>query len=157
MSVRNLMNAQPKSVHTDASVAEVARIMEQNRCGAVPIVNHENRPVGIVTDRDICLGLGRRGRPAAEVGVTELMSKHVYACGPDDSVSDALATMQAKRIRRLPVVDARGHLIGMLSMDDMILKAGSEAVELGYRQTIDTLKAIYRRAASPTVELIARA
>ena len=148
MEVQDIMNSIVHYARSDSSAAEVAEIMEKGRCGAVPIVNAENKLIGMVTDRDICLGLARKPRPAAQVAITELMSKSVYACSRTDRISTALRTMQIKKVRRLPVLDQRGSLVGILSIDDVVLHAeGSTArkvPELGYGQTIDTLKAIYR-------------
>jgi CBS domain-containing protein len=149
MNVRALMNPNVKRAGTDVSLADVARIMEKNDCGAIPIVNAEDRVVGMITDRDICLTMGRRPLPASEISVAEVMSSTVYACGPDEEIPAALHTMQNKKVRRLPVIDSDRKLVGILSMDDVVLHAeGRKAKKspgLGYGTTIETLKAIYRR------------
>ncbi len=162
MNVQALMNPNVKSAGTGASVADVIVIMQVNDCGAIPIVDEENKVVGIITDRDICLSLGPRRLPAAGIAVTDMMSKKVYACGPDEEVSAALETMKNKKVRRLPVIDDEGRLVGILSMDDVVLHAearGAEKVaeksELGYGQTVDTLKGIYKRPGDGK-DLIAR-
>ena len=161
MNVQALMNSNVKYAGTDASVADVITVMEKNACGAVPIVNAQNKVVGMITDRDICLALGRRSLPAAEIPVAEVMSRRVYACGPDEEVLAALQTMENKKVRRLPVIDGNGQLVGILSMDDIVLHAesGAEKVEQtlepSYGQTVDTLKAIYKRPGAKK-ELIAR-
>jgi CBS domain-containing protein len=161
MNVQALMNSNVKYAGTDASVADVITVMEKNDCGAVPIVNAQNKVVGMITDRDICLALGRRPLPAAAVPVAEVMSRNVYACGPDEDVLEALQTMENKKVRRLPVIDGNGQLVGILSMDDIVLHAesGAERVEQtlepSYGQTVETLKAIYKRPGAKK-ELIAR-
>jgi Mg/Co/Ni transporter MgtE len=71
------------------------------------------------------------------------MSKKVYACSPEEDVSAALQTMRQRKIRRLPVLDANGRLVGILSMDDVVLCA-----EDHFGETVKTLKAIYRRSVS---------
>lgn len=162
MNVQALMNRNVKCAGTDASVADVILIMEKNDCGTVPIVNAQNKVVGMITDRDICLALGPRPLPAAGIPVTEVMSGSVYACGPDEEVPAALQTMRNKKVRRLPVIDDKGRLVGILSMDDVVLHAEARKAEkaekkseLGYGQTVETLKAIYERPGSRK-ELIAR-
>jgi CBS domain-containing protein len=152
MNVQALMVSDVKSVGTEASVADVVVIMEANDCGAVPIVDAEKRVVGMITDRDICLALGPRRLPAARIAVTDVMSRTVYACSPDENVQDALETMKNKRVRRLPVLDGDARLVGILSIDDVVLHAASrkaekveEEAELGYGRTVDTLKAICER------------
>jgi CBS domain-containing protein len=157
MNVRALMNSNVKYAGTDASVADVITIMEKNDCGAVPIVDGQMKVVGIVTDRDICLALGRRPLLVATIRVTEVMSRKVYACGPDEEVPEALQTMKNKKVRRLPVIDNEGQLVGILSMDDVVLHAEAvkiEQTELGYGEAVDTLKAIYKRPGAEK-ELIA--
>jgi CBS domain-containing protein len=149
MNVQAVMNRNVKYAPTDASVADVARIMEKNECGAVPVVNALDKVVGMITDRDICLALGRRALPASDIPATEVMSKKVYACGPQEEIPAALQTMRNKKVRRLPVIDGDGKLVGILSMDDIVLNGE------GYGQTIRTLKAIYRRPGDKK-ELIAR-
>ena len=162
MNVQALMNSNVKYAGTDASVADVITVMEKNDCGAVPIINAQNKVVGMITDRDICLALGRRPLPAAEIPVAEVMSRRVYACGPDEEVLAALQTMENKKVRRLPVIDGNGQLVGILSMDDIVLHAESgraekveQTPEPSYGQTVDTLKAIYKRPGAKK-ELIAR-
>ena len=161
MNVRALMKSNVKSAGADASVAEVVAIMEANDCGAVPVVDRENRVVGMITDRDICLALGPRRLPAAGIAVTDVMSRKVYACGPGEDILEALETMKNKKVRRLPVIDGEGRLVGILSMDDIVLHAESgkaeeveEKAELGYGRTVDTLKGIYERPGAEK-ELIA--
>jgi len=146
MTVRALMNPNVKYSGTDASAADVAGIMEKDLCGAVMVVNIEMRPLGIVTDRDICIGLARRGRTASDVGVTELMSKRIYACSPDEPLEAALRTMREKRIRRLPVVNRLGQLVGIITMEDIVRESGSGRIGMGYRETIDSLKEICAQA-----------
>jgi CBS domain-containing protein len=153
MKVQAVMNPNVRCAGTDASLSDVVAIMEKNDCGAVPIVNAQNKVVGMITDRDICLALGPRPLPAAGISVTEVMSRRVYACGPDEEIPAALQTMRNKKVRRLPVIDNRGRLVGILSMDDIVMRVESKngekerKTELGYLQAVETLKAIYRRSA----------
>jgi CBS domain-containing protein len=161
MNVRALMNPDVKYAGTDASVADVIAIMEKNDCGVVPIVNAQNKVVGMITDRDICLALGPRPLPAAGIPVTEVMSRRVFACGSDEEIPAALRTMKNKKVRRLPVIDD-GRLVGILSMDDVVMHAEARKAEkvekksdLDYCQAVDTLKAIYERPGARK-ELIAR-
>jgi CBS domain-containing protein len=150
MNVQTLMNPRVKFAGTDASVADVVLIMEKHDCGAVPILNAASKLVGIVTDRDICVALGFRPLPAAGIPITDVMSKKVYACAPEEDVSAALQTMRSRKVRRLPVIDANGRLVGILSMDDIVLHA-----EDNFGETVKTLKAIYKRPV-PRKELAER-
>ena len=160
MNVQAVMNRNVQCAGTGATAADVAWIMERTDCGSVPIVDRENKLIGMVTDRDICLAMARRPVPASAVAITEIMSKEVYACSADEEVSAALQTMQNKRVRRLPVIDAEKRPIGILSMDDVVLHAEArkapQKANVAYRDAIETLQGIYRRPGSKK-ELIARA
>ena len=107
----------------------------------------------MITDRDICSLWGRAGFPQPD-HITDVMSKNVYACGPGEDILEALETMGNKKVRRLPVIDGEGQLVGILSMDDIVLHAENgkaekvdEKAELGYGRTVDTLKGIYEHPA----------
>jgi CBS domain-containing protein len=95
--------------------------MWKGNCGFLPVVGSEDRVVGVVTDRDICIALGTRGRPSGEVTVAEVMSTKVHSCAPEDEVRIALDMMRDGRVRRLPT--KQGTLVGVISMDDVLLRA----------------------------------
>ncbi len=149
MNVQAVMNQKVKFTGLKATLTEAARIMANNDCGALPIVDDEKKVLGMVTDRDICLAMANANRLPSEIPVEQVMSKKVYACGPDEAIPAALQTMRNKKVRRLPVIDSDGKLVGILSMDDIVLHGE------GSGQTIKTLKAIYRRPGDKK-ELIAR-
>jgi CBS domain-containing protein len=154
MKVEALMNPNVRYADNFASVADVIVIMEKFDCGVVPILNQQDKVIGMITDRDICLALGPRPIPAAGIAITDVMSKRVYACGPDEEISAALETMKKKKVRRLPVIDGLGKLVGILSMDDIVLRAepekAEEKLDLGYGRAVKTLKAIYKRHGAKT-------
>ena len=104
----------------ETSLSAAARLMEENDCGALPVMKN-GRLVGIVTDRDMCLAITRPS--AADTPVREVMTSRVATCKADDDVRVALATMAARQVRRLPVLDERGGVAGILSMDDVVLRA----------------------------------
>lgn len=100
----------------------------------------------MITDRDICFGATTKNRPPSEVSVGEVVTGEVFACAPEDDIREALKTMSRERIRRLPVVGEGGTLEGILSMNDVVLKAGEQgdgkAPELSYGEVVQTYKAI---------------
>ena len=102
--------------------------------------------IGIVTDRDICIALGTRGQPAGGVTVAEVMSANVYSCAPDDDIHVALRAMRDGRVRRLPVISKKGDLVGVISMDDVLLRAQvpsfGKAPELSTEEVVKTFQAI---------------
>jgi CBS domain-containing protein len=99
--------------------------MWEGDCGALPVVSDEGRVIGMITDRDICIAVATRGRPADHIAVREVAQGHAHTCLSDDDASAALHTMKAHRIRRLPVVDTDGHVRGILSLNDIVTHAGA--------------------------------
>jgi CBS domain-containing protein len=88
-------------------------------------VNDEGRVTGMITDRDICIAVATRGRPADRIAVREVAQGHAHTCQPDDDAAAALQTMKTHKVRRLPVVDADGHVRGMLSLNDVVTHPGA--------------------------------
>jgi len=105
--------------------------------------------VGVVTDRDICIALGTRNRVAGDITVREVMSDRLFACSPDDDVHVALRTMQEGGVRRLPVIVENGTLVGVISMDDLLLRAEPAGIgrqpELSTEEVVRTYRAIDQR------------
>jgi len=150
MNVQAVMTRNVKFVGSNATLADAARVMAQNNVGIVPVVDGEKKVLGMVTDRDICLAMATATRLPNQILVEKMMSRRVFSCGPDEDLDSALETMQARKVRRLPVLDSEGRLQGILSMDDVVVHAetrtGAKTPELGYGRTVETLKAIYSRA-----------
>ncbi len=146
MKVKDVMRWTVYSCGPGTNLAEAAKVMWDRDCGALPVVNGEGKVIGMITDRDICISLATKNRLASEVAVWESISGEVYTCSPDDDIQDALKTMEVKRVRRLPVINANGELQGVLSMNDIVLKAegakGWKTSGLSYDDVIRTLKAV---------------
>jgi CBS domain-containing protein len=118
--VREVMTARPRSVTPQTLVSEVAKLMEADDVGVIPVVEEE-RLVGIVTDRDIVVRAiakekDPRGMPASEVSSRELIT-----VDPEDDLSDALQIMMEHQLRRLAVVEQDDRLVGVLSQADVAL------------------------------------
>jgi CBS domain-containing protein len=123
MTVHDVMTRDVVSCQTCADIGTAARLMLEGRFGALPVVDRHGKVAGIITDRDIALAAATRERNASHIGVHEAMSPHVHACSPQDEIGAALKRMEEARVRRLPVLDASGHLAGILSIDDIVLRA----------------------------------
>jgi CBS domain-containing protein len=124
MLVSDIMKRPPATCSTNASVADVARIMHDNKCGFVPIIDPRGAVVGVVTDRDVCLLVGDKHRAMTHISVEAAMSRPVFSCYADEKVQVALGTMARRHVRRLPVLNKNGHLEGVLSIDDVIQAPG---------------------------------
>jgi CBS-domain-containing membrane protein len=130
MLVNNLMTANPRTCQPNDNLDVAARIMWEADCGAVPVVDDNSRVIGLVTDRDICMAAYTQGMPLWAIAVTVAMAKNVITCRASDNVDAAESIMREARVRRLPVVDHEGKLVGMLSLNDL----AREAVHDGVRQ-----------------------
>lgn len=82
-------------------------------------VDAEEYVVGMVTDRDVCMAAYTQGQALAATLVNTAMAKAFYTCAPGDSVADTEVIMKGRQVRRLPVVDDAGHLVGLLSLNDI--------------------------------------
>jgi len=125
MKVRDLMTSDVKSCRPETSLAEAAKLMWEQDCGVLPVVNAERKVAGMVTDRDICIALATRGRTADRIAARDVTAGKAYVCLPDDDVVTALETMKAHKVRRVPVVDAEGQLEGILSLNDVVTHVGA--------------------------------
>jgi CBS domain-containing protein len=146
MKVKEIMTRDAKVCDLNASVAEAAKMMWDNDCGVLPVLKDGKEIVGLITDRDICMGVAIRDRNPSGISVEEVMTGAIYSVTPDDDVHQALETMEQYKVRRLPVVDAEGLLKGVLSMNDLTLyaeeQAGRKAPELTFTDVMKTYKAV---------------
>jgi CBS domain-containing protein len=112
-SVGSLMTHTPEC-KPDDSLARAAQLMREQRCGALPVVLES--VVAMLTDRDICMAAYTHGKPLSDLHVDSAMSKELVGCAPDDSVGAVLAIMADRRVRRLPVIDQHGTLLGIITL-----------------------------------------
>lgn len=123
VKVEQIMNPDVKSCHAHDPLNRAAQIMWEQPCGAVPVVDEESRPIGFLTDRDICMAAYTQGKPLQALLVETAMTKKVVACQAEDELTAAAELMQQHRTRRLPVVNRDGVLVGILSLDDLACEA----------------------------------
>lgn len=106
------------------SIEAAADLMRRHHVGDLVVVderpNGRRMPVGIVTDRDIAVGIVAKGMNPEGIAVAELMAPEIVVGQESDSVLDTVARMRAHGIRRLPIVDAEGILVGIVSADDLL-------------------------------------
>lgn len=113
------MTHDPETCTVEDDLATAANVMWELDCGCVPVIAEGRRLVGMVTDRDACMAALLSGRPLHELRVVEVMSKELVTCRPGDDLSVAQALMRTKRVRRLPVTDREGRIVGILSLNDL--------------------------------------
>jgi CBS domain-containing protein len=132
MKIRELMTRDPCCCLPADSAHRAGVLMRRFDVGALPVVDDEchRRLLGIVTDRDLCLFVIATNRLPGEVTVEECMVRNPVCCAPDDDVARALDLMRQNHVHRLPVVNAHGFLIGLLSMTDIVRHHAVGEVEL---------------------------
>ena len=119
MRIEDVMTRRVVACRTDTDLAHVARLMWENDCGAVPVVDAEDHVIGIVTDRDVCMSAHFQGKALRELKAAACMASPVATCRPGDSCTDVVSVMSERRVRRVPVTDEGGRLLGLVSMGDL--------------------------------------
>jgi CBS domain-containing protein len=117
-SIQDVMTSQPTTVEPGTSIVEAARIMRREDTGIVPVVEGE-KLVGTLTDRDIVVRLVAEGRDAQSSTVKEVASTELVTIDPQQELDEALRLMASHQVRRLPVVEEDGRLVGIVSQADV--------------------------------------
>ena len=141
-TVTSVMTANPASATPETPLRDVARLMIENDCGQIPVVDTKGMPVGVVTDRDIAVRIVAEGRDTMNATASDAMSAPVQSIREDSTLKDAAELMEASKIRRVPVVDKQGKLTGIVSLADIALagkdgqtaKVVKEVSEPGHKQ-----------------------
>jgi CBS domain-containing protein len=118
------MTSNPRAIDPDSPVTEAARLMRSENVGSIPIV-HDDRLIGIVTDRDIVVNVVAEQKDAQSLPVGGMASRELVTVGPDEPLDEALRLMARHQIRRLAVVEDRTRLVGILSQAD-VARQGDE-------------------------------
>jgi CBS domain-containing protein len=129
MQARDIMSKNPRTVTPDLTVREAARLMKEADVGVLPVVEaqgSDSRLVGMVTDRDIAVRLVAEGRQGDEARVRDIMSGNPKTVRDNANVDDVLELMGREQVRRLPVVDERGIIIGIIAQADLSREAPDE-------------------------------
>jgi CBS domain-containing protein len=140
MKIKDIMTAEPRTCSLGTNLAAAAALMLDGDCGILPVVE-DWKLVGVVTDRDMYIALATRNKRASQVTVGEVVQTPVHTCGPDDDIHVALATMKQHRVRRLPVEGFGGTVMGIVSMNDILLAAGARK-PVREAEVVDTFQAI---------------
>jgi CBS domain-containing protein len=153
MMIATLMTTHVATVRMDEPLSTAAERMWTRDCGVLPVIDTDERVVGMVTDRDICMSTWMNGCAPQALSVATAMSRSLHSCSPDDSLDAAEQLMRENQIRRLPVVDRGGKLVGILSLADIVREAQREQTrgqkEVAPTEVTDTLANI----CEPAVEL----
>jgi len=113
------------------SALDAARRMRERRVGTLLVLNDAERPIGLVTDRDLALRVLAAGRDPATTPVGDVMTPDPRVVSEETRIEDALSLMRSGSVRRLPVVDRQGKLVGILSLDDVLALLAEEFALIG--------------------------
>jgi CBS domain-containing protein len=125
-NISEVMTSNPRTVGSSTSVVEAARIMKSEDVGSVPILE-DDRLVGVVTDRDITIRAAAEGRDLQSTTVGEIASRDVVTIDPQQSLDEAARLMAQHQVRRLPVVEEDGRLVGIVAQAD-VAQAGKDSL-----------------------------
>jgi CBS domain-containing protein len=121
-SIRDLMTSDPRTVESGGTIVDAAKIMRDEDVGIVPIVDGD-RLVGTITDRDVAVRVVAEGRDAQSTTVGEIASRDLVTIDPQQDLDEALRLMAQHQVRRLPVVEEDGRLVGILAQADVAREA----------------------------------
>jgi CBS domain-containing protein len=124
-SIRELMTVNPRSLESGSTVTEAARLMRDEDVGIVPVTEGE-KLVGTVTDRDIAIRVVAEGKSPETVTVGEIASRELVTIDPQQDLDEALKLMAKHQVRRLPVVEEDGKLVGIVAQADVAKHASDE-------------------------------
>jgi CBS domain-containing protein len=143
MKVRDCMTTDVGYCQPNAPLTQAAEIMWQRDCGVVPVTDENQRVIGMITDRDICFAVVTKNRLPSDIKTGEVIRQNeVKTCSPGDSIEDALKTLKRHQLRRLPVVNKDGVLVGILALADLIRAMGKDKDAVPRKKLLAALKEI---------------
>jgi CBS domain-containing protein len=159
LRVESVMSSEVVTCVASDSLSTAAQIMWDRDCGCVPVLDGAAHVVGMITDRDICMGAYTQGKPLHEIAVGSACSRQVFSCHRRDLVSDVTRMMAGAQVRRVPVLDVDEKLVGILTLSDLVrhiwfARPTSPGPERGQRMAA-LLEAISRPGSVPPDDLVA--
>ena len=151
MRVQRLMTRAVWTCTPSTGLDGAVRIMRDQGCGSIVVVDELDHPLAMVTDRDVSLCALESGRTLSQLRVSDAMSAEIHTCRPEDLVAEAEATMIRWQVRRLPVVDSRGCLVGIVSLDDIARESVRELAPHAGPVTADEVARTLGALARPRV------
>lgn len=146
MTIHDLMKRPAITCHVNDSLERAARLMWEYDVGAIIVVREDGKATGVITDRDICMAAFTQGRLLADLLVHSAMSNHLVVARLDQTLDEIEKEMTLHQLRRIPVVDADHHPVGMLTLSDIALEAASPDSQLvqGRARVANVLAAVAR-------------
>jgi CBS domain-containing protein len=156
MKVAELMTSNVKTCGQGDSLDKGARIMWDNDCGCLPVVDQDNRIVGILTDRDIAMAAYAQGLPLHAMRAEDAMTRVVVSCSPDDEIGTAEEMMRQNKVRRIPVTDSDRRPVGILSLNDLAREAARELSSASPTMTGEEIATTLGAVGAPRAHVLAQ-
>lgn len=133
MNIGDIRTTRVIVTHPDQPLAQAAKLMRESKVGSLVVLDPHDpkrRPVGMLTDRDIVRGQVFKGADLYCLTVGDVMSTHPLCLGIEMSLADGIDAMNARAVRRAPVTDRNGSLVGIVTLDDLLPAVASELHQL---------------------------
>jgi CBS-domain-containing membrane protein len=148
LKVKDVMTKTVYRITDAQTLSEAAQLMWEHDCGWLPVVDANDHVVAALTDRDIAMAAFLTGQRLSDLPVAKSQSQTLMACTPTDGIDKAEEIMRLNRIRRLPVIDKSGRLVGVLSLNDIALAYQADREDIDAKALSDTLASICSHAQS---------
>ena len=139
--------------HVEDPLTWPTRVMWEQDCGCVPVVDDEQHVIGMITDRDICMAAYSQGRPLGEMTVDSAMARNIVTCRQTDELSVAHERMREHQLRRLPVVDDDDLLVGLVTLADIARVTSQGATKAARQKGAEALLQTLAAVSKPRVGL----
>ncbi len=120
MKAEDWMTRDVQTCRPETSMNDAAQLMWKRDCGVLPVVGADGKVVGVITDRDMCMGAYLKGKSLKDLKVGDSMTRKVFSCQASDPIEEVIRRMGDEQVRRVPVLDARGKLVGILALNDLV-------------------------------------
>jgi CBS domain-containing protein len=129
MKCQDVMTDNPVCCLPDDTVGQAARLMRRERLGSIPVISDDRSRslIGIISDRDLATKVVAESRDPNHTRIFDVMTRTIFACRSTDDVTSAIKAMREHQIRRLPVVDGDGRVMGVISQGDVSLRVQPRA------------------------------
>jgi len=148
MKVSALFHRTVTSCTNRDTLDQAAALLWRHDIGCLPVLGDGGQLIGMITDRDIAMAAFLQGAPLRSITVSSVMSKEMATCEGEDDIETVVQMLIARRIRRVPVVDAQGRLIGIISLNDIARAATANELPTSSVAAVLTALAVPRSFAS---------
>jgi CBS domain-containing protein len=126
MTCAEVMTPSPTACQPQHTAIEAAELMRREDCGLVPVVSESGKLIGVLTDRDIVIKVVAEGRDPRNTAVSEVMSSDLVTCLPNEAIETVMEQMASRQVRRIPIVERDGSLVGIVAQADIATRLGQD-------------------------------